>query len=51
MGNKTEILNLIGNTPLTEICRMVPDGYARILDNKNKVNKIFLNPGEPHAGN
>lgn len=31
MGNKTEILNSIGNTPLIELSRVVPDGCARIL--------------------
>ena len=31
MGNKTEILKSIGNTPLIELSRVVPDGCARIL--------------------
>ncbi len=31
MGNETGILNSIGNTPLIELYRVVPNGYARIL--------------------
>lgn len=31
MDNKRNILNSIGNTPLIEVCQVVPDGCARIL--------------------
>ncbi len=31
MGNKTNILDSIGNTPLIELSRVMPDGCARIL--------------------
>ena len=31
MGNGTEILNSIGNTPLVELRHIVPNGYAHIL--------------------
>jgi cysteine synthase A len=31
MGNETGILNSIGNTPLIELCHVVPKAHARIL--------------------
>ena len=31
MGNEAEILNSIGNTPLIELCHVVPDGCSRLL--------------------
>lgn len=31
MDNGTNILSSVGNTPLIELCRVVPDGCARIL--------------------
>jgi cysteine synthase A len=31
MSNETGILNSIGNTPLIELCHVVPNGYARIF--------------------
>lgn len=31
MGNEANIFNSIGNTPLIELCRVVPEGGARVL--------------------